>query len=285
MKYSKVEKDKLLYALFVLRAVTKHDLLHQFKKDDKQNLHTALNNFKNYEYIKDITTPNGHHILYITPKGYKYIVEKVLKTENPQYAYSGSKTKRSPLHIHHYMNFKFVWDYVHKNWDKILENHISIFTDQDINNCKLSTNYSGERLVIRPDVLINMQNDRRKKDVVLVENDTGRENPINIYRKFLQYAMFLKEGKRYLDINNVDLYFISLSEKRLENIFQTDTVVKRFEWNIEYKNWDIEMEDIINAFKTNTFRLYITTFKNYKPKEINILDTLAQSKDSWTKLI
>lgn len=281
MQYSKTSKDKILYTLFTLRAIPKHDLLYQFNGADGKRINVAINDFKKFKYIRENITINGHRVLYITRKGYEHVVNNVLQTKSPQYTYSTSKSRRSPMYTHHYMNFKYVWDYVHQNWDQILEKKISIFTDQDIVNCKLSTDFEGERLVIRPDVLIRIPVGKQDEDLILVENDTGRENPINIYRKFLQYAMFLLEGKRYLHIKNVQLHFVFLSKKRLHNVFKSDVVVNRFDHDNEYKKWELDMKKIIEAFKSKDFSLYATDFKESKPEKVDFIKTLKLTKHSW----
>lgn len=281
MKYSETDKDKILYILFTLRAISRHDILIEFDTEERKKVRVAINDFKRFKYIHEKVTINGHRLLYITKKGYEYIVNTVLKTKNPQYKYNSNRSRRSPLYAHHYMNFKFVWDYVHANWDLILQKDISIFTDQDIVNCKLKTDYEGKPLIIRPDVLVNIPKAKNRTDVVLVENDTARENPVTIYRKFLQYALFLLDTKRYVHIDKVTLHFIFTSKQRMENLFEGDVISNRFKLDNKLDKWIVDMKDVVKAFKSEDFKLFISHFKKSKPVEIDFLDTLKNTKYSW----
>lgn len=276
----KCDRELILYLIFVLRAVSHHHIVIQYEKGNTY-IRNLLDSLVKTRYLRRVNLITEQKIYYLTAKGYRYVTQEFLKNHNPQYKHLTSSIRRVPIYDHHYMNFKFVWDYLHKNWEKIDWKKVKIFTDQDRVNCKVDFDFQGKQLTLRPDVLISSEiENSTSKNLILVENDTGKEHYSNLVNKFLQYAMMLKSKNEHflVDVERIDLYFTCVSEKRLENIFFTNTLVKRFDFDNEIKGYfDVEAKEIVKAFSNEDFNLFISVFGDNSPKIHDMEETLSKN--------
>lgn len=293
------EKDQLLFITYVLRAVSKLDLFQQYNEygeDDKRALYNIITNLVRYGLLYQHTAINHRPVLYISPKGFRYLKKKVLTNENKfyskdeEYKYVNKRNRCLPLYEHHYMNFKYVWDYVHNNWETIMTQNVKILTDIYISTCKIKFNYMGKELIFRPDVFIKIQKSPTKNHYILVENDTGREQYKILFKKFLILCAYLAEGYQFDYLDKLDLHFVVTSEERLKNLFQKDSLTSHFERRFKntyykYKDVSFSMDTILKGFNNKIFSLYVDTFEGNKVQKINFLDMLYKQNESWKHYI
>lgn len=279
-------REKVLYTIFLFRCIP---MIYISKGL------TAFTNLKGYYNVYNLAK-TGHIIpitdvslrtyLYLTEKGYRYVQEKILEGREPQYRYMRARDRRLSISPHMFYNLRFVWNFIDKNFGLLKKKDIRIYTDTDVNNCKLRFNYQGYNLEIRPDVLIKIRSKDGKQNekLIIVENDTGSENTIQIYRKFIRYGFYLDKtgilhssgkGIYYPDVEH---YFICESGKRLQNLFEGGNLGKYFRKVNSYKNrFNIKTETLLEVFSGDYFRFYIANWEKYKPKKFDLRTTVRMN--------
>jgi hypothetical protein len=219
--------------------------------------------------------------IYLTEKGYKYLQEKLLYKEQLQYSFMRSRKRRTTFSPHEYMNLQFVWKYMTETWKNLVNGDVEIYTDTDINNCKLQFINKWGSLEIRPDVMIKIYEEGLNKKLIMAENDTGSMNTIQIYRKFLRYGFYLdridkiRQTKDESYYPQVDLYFICESATRLNNLFINGNLAKYFQYTNTFKGkFSIDTKRIAELVDKDFFHFYIMDFEDYNPKEFDLKKTL-----------
>jgi hypothetical protein len=197
------------------------------------------------------------------------------------------RDRRMTISHHMFLNMRFVWEFLDDNLDIIKNKDIKIYTDTDVNNCKLRFKYQGYDLEFRPDVLIKVRSkyDKTNKKLIMVENDTGTENTIQIYRKFVRYGFYLDKThilkdklKEDIYFPDVKLYFMCTSKQRLHNIFIKGNLAKYFKMVNSFKGrFHLKTKKYLELLEKDYFGFYIMNWEDYEPEEFDLKSTIKKN--------
>jgi hypothetical protein len=190
------------------------------------------------------------------------------------------------------MNSAFVWDWISKN-PQLLPGDLEIYEDSNINQCKLKFIHGGRNIVLSPDVLIlypdgNKEKNNFYKKAVIVENDTGGETYRTVFRKFIEYAMFIKQLES-ARISGGELLFIFHSQKRAENLLFSEEGIAQFieNYNDTPKLKDAHNYDILSAYLHSELQVKYAYFNRenidnpYEFKPYNFAEQILLRHPKW----
>jgi hypothetical protein len=176
-------REHILYALLIFRTIPVKYITKGISPKGDRTLTDSVYTLLTSNYIVETRNAWRERFIYLTEKGYKYLQEKLLHKEQLQYSFMRSRKRRTTFSPHEYMNLQFVWKYMTENWENLINGDVDIYTDTDINNCKLQFINKWGSLEIRPDVMIKIYEEGLNKKLIMAENDTGSMNTIQIYRE------------------------------------------------------------------------------------------------------
>ena len=235
-----------------------------------------------------------HFFVYLTKKGYEFLITNVLGNSNaaPFYQLNKDHSLRIGISDHQYMNFVFLWHWLGENV-KLFATDIKIYEDSNLNHCKIKFAFGGKDLVISPDILIYLPDEDNKalKKAIFIENDTGGETHKKIYQKLVEYSALVNRGLRQNLISKAELYFIFHSQKRLENILGETGIVRLFSYyNNSEKLKNVTVDTILNAFDGKSFPFYVGVLNQeegnpYNFQLLDLKDHILQRRSEWKHLL
>lgn len=285
-------KNRIVLATYIFRSLPVWYLnAIAINDEQKGRIKLILLDLIRYGFLKKKESIHEMQYLSLTKKGYDYLVQEVLKsTHSPMYKYKPVRSVRQSVSEHGYMNFAFIWNYILEN-ASILDNEIRIYDDSNLNHCKLPFSFAGKRAVLVPDTVIHIAQGSTKR-VIFVENDTGREEYLKIYKKLVEYAAFVQNAKAEHAIDSIDLYFILASDKRLEQMFYSPKgLVQHFDnYNHSDKIRDVSIDVVIRAFANENVKVFTSLFnhknsdKLYSFRQYNLAEQLLTLNPAWKYL-
>lgn len=264
---------------------------------ERQRINEAVKNLENTNFLAKKRAKHSLAFLHLTKKGHEFVTKNLMQRQTgmghlePFYAYRSLRSLRGTISEHQYMNFAFLWDWITKNPDK-LQGDIEMYEDSNINQCKLTFIHGGKTIILSPDVLIlhpdESGNNSLKKKAVIVENDTGGETYKMVFRKFVEYAMLIKQVSNS-KISGGELLFIFPSKERAENILFSEAGMTLFveNFNDTPKVKDVHNYDILSAYLESEIAVKYAWFneKNiqnpYEFKPYNFGEELLNRYPKW----
>jgi len=291
-------KNRILILTYIFRSLPYLYLeLTASSTEKRQELQKMVINLEKTDYLAKKTAMHSLSFLHLTQKGHEFVTKNLLTRTTsrgvmqPFYAYRSLRSLRGTVSEHQYMNFAFIWDWIAKNPEK-LQGDIEIYEDSNINQCKLRFLHGGKTVILSPDVLIlypdaNGDNSFYKK-AVIVENDTGGETYKTFFRKFVEYAMLIKQ-LRQSKISGGELLLIFHSQQRAENLLFAEEGMTQFitNYNDTPKVKDVHNYDILSAYLHSELDVKYAWFneKNtvspYEFKPYNFGEQLLKRYPKW----
>jgi hypothetical protein len=293
-------KNTILILIYIFRSLPAGYIDFYFaNKEEKQKVWKAIFKLTENGYIKK-NSEYGLTFLYLTKKGHTFITTHIFtNTETiPFYHYRTDRMERSSTSMHHFMNFVFIWEWITNN-SHLLNQHIKIYEDSDMNHCKLKYRYNGRDLLLYPDVLILHPDESKKgyQKAIIVENDTRTETYKPLFQKFIDYATFIERGADHLAISTIEINYIFTSKKRIETFLSSSKgalqMLRPYNATEKYRS-GVSAQTILSAYNKPHVTVSSSAFNrkqpqgsyNFKPyaftQEIVAYDeSLGEKKIGW----
>lgn len=283
-------KNKILLCTYIFRS-----LPVQFLKQISANsvewksVYSTIKNLTRDGLINKKTALHGLTFIYLSKSGYKYVSESIFESPNPKllYSYRSDRSSKGSVGEHTFMNFVFIWNWV-KNHPEMFKQGIGIYEDSNLNNCKVKFSFAGKDVVISPDILIYLRDEKNQafRKAIFVENDTGGETYSQIYQKFVEYAALAEKGLNHNLISQAQIYFVFRSEKRLQQLVSPNGLVKLFSYyNNSRKLKNVGIELILKAFDGQTLPLNLSIFQQFdQGQDLNLKDLILERRPEWKLL-
>jgi len=262
-------KNKILISIYVFRYLSAEyfDRIVKTRKE-KQQVYETINYLVKQNFILKKELLHEFSFLYLTKKGYDFVTKNLIGVEGtiPFYQYRTDRSQTGYIFVHNYMNFTYVWNFISNN-PELLKQNIQIYEDGNKNQCKLVFYHGGKNVILSPDVLIfTPEKNSIYRKAVIVENDFGGETHATLFKKLIEYSIFIKEGMKQNKIKSVEIYFILVSYERAHNLFGTQgTIAKMADYfNSSYKVKDVDVRDILQVFQNGENKIFYSVF-NRRP--------------------
>lgn len=286
-------KNRIVLATYIFRSLPVWYLnTIAIDEAEKSRIKLILLDLIRYGFLKKKESIHEMQYLSLTKQGYDYLVTEVLKSpHDPMYKYKPVRSVRQSVSEHGYMNFAYVWNYIKEHADSIT-NEIRIYDDSNLNHCKMPFSFAGKRAVLVPDILIHNTQGSASR-VIFIENDTGREEYLKIFKKLVEYAAFAQNAKAENAIDTIELYFILASQKRIDQMFYSPNgIIQLFDnYNHSEKIRDVPIDVILRAFQKDNVKLYLSllNYKNtnvlYDFQQFNLTEQLLTLNPAWKYLV
>lgn len=286
-------KNRILLLTYIYRSLPRI-YIKAIAKDnsEKEHIRWTINNLERTGYLSQKTVqPIPFEFLYLTIKGYRYVVSEILKgNEKGYYRYKESRSLLKPILNHSFLNFAFLWHF-HKENFELFSNEIQLYEDSDINHCKFTFSYRGHDVLVSPDVILYMADSKQNglKKASFVENDTGRETYKILYQKLIEYIAFAEEGMEKQKLSEISLYFIFLSKRRMEQLFYSPNGVVRYFalYNKTSRGIEVRMRYLLQTLQSKKMQIYLSTYDTTNPgnpyqfETYDLLSYLVKKEQSW----
>jgi hypothetical protein len=288
-------KNRILLLVYIFRCLPSSYFETFVSQKEKQKARFCINNLIQQEYLKKKKAFLAYiSFLYLTKKGYEYVVIQVLKISSGKgfYTYRTDRISATGDSDHRFMNFLFLQEWITKN-HHLINQSIQMYEDSDINKCKIAFSYGNKRILLVPDVLILLPDEKNyaERKAIFVENDTGGEAHKRIYQKLIEYGLFAMYGMKQNNISKMDLYFIFQSTQRTEYLMGEKGTLGRYveQFNATEKLKDIHIFEIINAFTNPHIHIYYSAIQEvgnttYSFLPYDFKNVILTANPSWGKL-
>lgn len=287
-------KNRILLAAYIFRSLPTEYVQKTVKEGkERQKIRNTIVYLKRDNFLALKKALHGAEFLYLTKKGYVYVIQTLLKGKDEQtlYAYKAVPSLRKSISEHNFMNFMFVWYYIAAHPEHMTKT-VRIYDDSNINACKITTFWAGKDIVVSPDVLIYTPESLLSvfQNALCIENDTGRETYRKIYQKLVEYAVLIEKGLANNKISDFTIYFIVPTKKRVQQLFYNKTGILQLfsSFNSTRQIKDVRARTIIQAFSNPKVHIYVSFFDNqnlsspYTFEKYNLSELLLREKPIWS---
>lgn len=286
-------KNRILLTMYIFRSLpTEYVQKTAMEGKERQRIRNTIVHLKRDGFLVQKKALHGAEFLYLTKKGYAYVIQTLLKGESEQtlYVYKPTPSLRKSISEHNFMNFMFVWHYIALHPEQITK-AIKIYDDSNISACKISTFWAGKDIVVSPDLIIYTPESTSSvfQKALCVENDTGRETYRMIYQKLVEYAVLIEKGLASNKISEFTIYFIVPTKKRIQQLFYNPTGILQLfaSFNNTKQVKDVRARTIIQAFLDPNVHIYLSAFDQqnldnpYTFESYNLSQLLLREKPAW----
>jgi hypothetical protein len=236
--------------------------------EEKQQVYQTIHYLVKQNYILKKELLHEFCFLYLTKKGYDFVTKKLIGIEGriPFYQYRTDRSQTGYIFVHNYMNFTYVWDFISNN-SELLKQNIQIYEDGNKNQCKLVFYHGGKNVILSPDILIFIpEKNSIYSKAIIIENDFGGETHAMLFKKLIEYSIFIKEGLKQNKLSSVEIYFILVSKERTLSLFRhLGTIAKMADYfNSTQKVKDVDIRDILQVFQDGENKIYYSVFNRQR---------------------
>lgn len=286
-------KNRILLATYIFRSLPTEYVQKTAKGGkERQKVRNTIVYLKRDDFLVQKKALHGAEFLYLTKKGYAYVIQTLLKGKDEQtlYTYKPTPSLRKSISEHNYMNFMFVWHYIATQPEDMTKT-VKIYDDSNISACKISTFWAGKDIVVSPDLIIYTPEATSSvfQRALCIENDTGRETYRMIYQKLVEYAVLIEKGLTSNKISDFTIYFIIPTKKRIQQLFYNPTGILQLfsSFNNTKQVRDVRARTIMQAFSNPKVHIYISSFDHqnlstpYTFEKYNLSELLLREKPEW----